>query len=338
MSSSQEFEMDLRAGSMSDFVVRRRRPTLVTLAVVTLATLAGSLALAFLVTSKTLLALSLAMLIGAASWYAIYAIQQTQDLLMATEFQNALFSSAIGISHKFCLILKHNGTITYLDRAFQDMFPNFFSQPHRTIDVWLNQSKVAPEEKDEIIQAVAKGGFSKIICVMRTPGEGYYKLVISVEPIVKPQGFVLLRGREFIENRSSAGSPDVFQKFDTLNRSFISLFSQVVGTMNMGVCMTGPVGNILYANGVIEKWLGFSDGEIVSCGFKLQDIIQYDREGHDLAEPEDLEVPVHLQMKHGGIMRVFLSQRVIRDEKKKVLGCVALLHSLTSNPIPMKPV
>ena len=172
---------------------------------------------------------------------------------------------------------------------------------------------------------------------MRTPSEGYYKLVISVEPIVKPHGFVLLRGREFIENRSSAGAPDVFQKFDNLNRSFVSLFSQAVATMNMGVCMTGPVGNILYANSIIEQWLGFAEGEIVSCGFKLQDIVQYDREG-EFVEPEDMEVPVHLQMKHGGIMRVFLSQRVIRDEKKKVLGCVALLHSLTSNPIPMKPV
>ena len=328
---------DLRSAALPDFIARRRIPPVVVLAGVLSAVLLVVLALVLLVPDRAYLAICLTVLIGAAVFYVTTTVQRAYDLLIATEFQNTLFSSAIGISHKFCLIMKQDGTITYLDRAFQEMFPSFFQQPHRTLDVWLEQAKVAREEREEILAALERGGFSRVVCVMRTSGDGYYKLVLSLEPIVRPHGFILLRGREFIENRATADAPGVFQKFDQLNRSFISLFSQVVSTMNMGVCMAGPAGNILYANRVLEQWLGFGDGEIISCGFNLSNIIQLERDPRDYIELIDREAPVQLQMKHGGIVRVFLSQRVIFDDQKKVLGCVALLHALGDTvPTPLE--
>lgn len=330
--------MDLRAGAVPDFVARRRSPVLFTVVVITGVCFLLSCIFLFLIENTLWRVVLLATTFAAFCSYALIKIQHTHDLLMATEFQNALFSSAIGISHKFCVIMKQDGTITYLDQAFQELFPSFVQQGKRHVDVWLEQSKVAREEREEIVQALKRDGFSKIICVMRTANEGYYKMVLSVEPIVRPHGFVLLRGREFIDKRAVGDAPEAFQKFDQLNRSFISLFSQVVNTMNMGVCMMGPVGNIIYANKILEGWLGFTEGEIISSGFQLRDILHNEREAHDMKNPEDIEAPTYLQMKHGGTLRVFLSQRVIRGEDNKVLGAVALMHSLTSaNPIPIQP-
>ncbi|NBX04157.1 MAG: hypothetical protein EBR02_08915 [Alphaproteobacteria bacterium] len=331
--SKMPSEGELRSATAPDFISRRRIPGAFMFASIFFATLIVVALLVFVIKNLLLLVFLITVIIGVAAWYATFTLQRQQDLLLATEFQNALFSSAIGISHKFCLIIKQDGVITYLDRPFQDMFPAFMQQPQRTLDALLDQAKVAREEREEILTAVESGGFSRIICVMRTSGDGYYKLVLSVEPIVRPHGFILLRGREFVENRSSDNAPGVFQKFDQLNRSFISLFSQVVSTMNMGVMMTGPAGNILYANTVIERWLGFADGEIVSCGFNLSNIIQLDRDAKDYVELMDREVPVQMQMKHGGIVRMFLSQRVIHDDQNKLLGCVALLHALSSTTI-----
>jgi PAS domain-containing protein len=326
--------IDLRAGSVPDFVARKRTPVLISLASIAGVGLLLSCIAVFWVNDPFVRVFLLTLILGGVSFYSLFQVQRTHDLLMATEFQNALFSSAIGISHKFCVILKRDGTITYLDQAFQELFPNFIQQPHRHLDIWLEQSKVAREEREEISQALLRGGYSKIICVMRTASEGYYKLVLSVEPIVRPHGFMLLRGREFIDKRSANDAPEAFQKFDQLNRSFISLFSQVVNGMNMAVCMMGPVGNIIYANRVLEQWLGFTEGEIISCGFTFKDIMQVERDLGNLQEMEDKEIPIHLQMKHGGTLRVFLSQRVIRDESNKILGCVALMHSLSNNPVP----
>jgi len=313
------------AGGVPDFAARKRYPAVVTLMMVMVVTLLICILLSLLVQNRTLLVAALFAIIGGAGWYATLAVQRSYDLLLATEFQNALFSSAIGINHKFCLIIKQDGMITYLDRAFQDMFPAFLRQPQRTLDVWLDHSKVTREDREEILASIERGGFSKVIFVVRTGHDEFHKIVMSVEPILRPHGFILLRGREFIEKRSSEGMDSAFQQFDMLNKSVVTLFSHVVGTMNMGMYMTGPLGNIIYTNSVLDQWLGFADGEIISCGLSLKDIIHPDSGPHAVAI-ENREMPIMLQAKHGGKVTSFLSQRVIRDDHGKITGCSALLH------------
>lgn len=311
--------------SIPDFAIRRRNPAVVTLFFVLFGVMVLCLALSMIVQERTTLMLILFIIISSAAWYATLAVQRSYDLLMATEFQNALFSSAIGVNHKFCLIIKQDGIITYLDRAFQDMFPNFLRQSQRTVDVWLDHGKVAREDREEIFATIERGGFGKVIFVVRTAGDEYHKIVMSVEPILRPHGFILLRGREFVEKRVNDGTPSGFQKFDQMNKTVVSLFSQVVGTMKMGIYMTDPMGNLIYANPVLEQWLGFNEGEIVSGALALKDIISNDGSLR-LSDLEDAEATVLMQKKHGGMLKTSLSQRVIRDEAGRVTGSSALVR------------
>ena len=46
--------------------------------------------------------------------YAEIQLQRSRDMVLSTEFQNALFASALGINNKFCLIIKRDGNIHML--------------------------------------------------------------------------------------------------------------------------------------------------------------------------------------------------------------------------------
>ena len=258
-----------------------------------------------------------------AGWYIVIVVQRNRDLVLATEFQNSLFASALGINNKFCLIIRPDGTIVYLDRSFQDIFPEFIKQPRRTIDVLLDQGKVEKEESDKIYTAIEQGVYAKVVLNIRGTGKIFHKMIVSIEPILRPSGFILLRGREFIESRSSEDDLDN----DPMSKSSITLFSHVMDTMNMGVYMTNPTGGLIYVNPVLEQWLGYKGSEITNQNLSLQDIISQGGKRSEYIEPDNYEGEVILLKKTGGAMKSFINQKIIQDDNGRIVGCTALVHN-----------
>lgn len=320
-------DMDMTTSGAQDFVIRRRAPTIPQFAFILFIAILIALSLIAAVMDKTTLALILVLLTGIVGWYVMLILQRSRDMVLATEFQNALFASALGINNKFCLIIKRDGNIIYLDRSFQEMFPDFIKQSRRTIDMLLDHGKVSREESSKIFSAIERGVYDKVLFDIRSSDGRYYKIVMSVEPILRPSGFILLRGREFVEQRSAAESNGA-KLPSPLNKSNITLFSYIMDSMNMGVYMTDPTGNLIYANPTLEHWLGYQEGEISARNLSLQDIIYQNSSRTDTIEPDDFEGEVTLQKKVGGTLKAFINQKVIRNEQQALMGCTALLHNV----------
>lgn len=319
-------DLDLDTSGARDFVIRKRTPTILQLAVLFSVTLLASVSIVVAVTDKFILTLLLFALIGFAGWYVIVTMQRGRDLLMATEFQNALFASALGLHNKFCMIIRRNGNIIYLDRLFQDMFPDFMRQQTRSIDALLEQGKVSRADSEKIYSAIERGVYEKVIFDIRGGDSRFTKVVMSIEPILRPSGFILLRGREFIETRKATDPAGKASSSNLMSKSSITLFSHVMDTMNMGVYMAGPTGSLIYVNPVLEHWLGYNEGEIGGSNLSLQDIIHQGGSRPDAIEPGDYEGEIMLQKKTGGMMKSFINQKIIRDDNDKILGCTALVH------------
>jgi two-component system, cell cycle sensor histidine kinase and response regulator CckA len=318
-------DLDITSNGARDFVIRKRSPSILQLLLIFLGVLLTAISITLTIADKMALIMILFILIGVVGWYVLIQIQRSRDLLLATEFQNALFASALGINNKFCMIIRRNGNIVYLDRSFQDMFPDFLRQSRRSIDVLLEQGRVSREDGEKIYSAIERGVYEKVIFDIRGSGNGLHRVVMSIEPILRPSGFILLRGREFVESRA-ADEADASRQ--ALNKSTITLFSHVMDTMNMGVYMTGPTGNLIYANPVLEQWLGYRDGEIGSNNLALQDLVPHGSNRPEAIEPGNFEGEVMLQKKNGGMMKAFINQKIIRDEQNKVMGCTALVHHI----------
>jgi PAS domain S-box-containing protein len=315
-------------GASRDFVIRRRYPAIYHLAAVFFSIMLAVTSLSTSVEDRVTMVVSVAAILLIAGWYVISVIQKNRDLVLATEFQNALFASALGISNKFCVIIRKDGTIIYLDRSFQEIFPDFLKQPRRTIDALFDIGKVSKEEANKVFSAIEQGVYSKVVFDIRGVGNEYHKVIMSIEPILRPSGYVILRGRDFIESRSNQ---DVQANMMTINKSSITLFSHVMDAMEMGVYMVNPSGDMVYVNPTLEKWLGYQDGEIARNNMSLQDIILHHVTRSDRIQPENYEGEISLQKKTGGMMKAFINQKIIRDETGRMLGCTALVHQYSES-------
>lgn len=319
-------DLDLLTNGAQDFVIRKRTPTLVQLFFTFLVVLLLSIGIILKLEDRFTQAMALIFLTGLASWYVIVQMQRNRDLLLATEFQNALFASALGLNNKFCMIIRRNGNIVYLDRMFQDMFPDFLRQPQRSIDVLLQQGRVSRTDSEKIFSAIERGVYEKVVFAIPGAANAPNKLVMSIEPIMRPSGFILLRGREFIEARAAGDPESKFTPTSIMSKPTITLFSYVMDTMNMGVYMAGPSGSLIYVNPVLEQWLAYKEGEMLSGTLSLQDIIHQSGKRAEAIEPDDYEGEIMLHKKTGGTMKAFVNQKIIRDEQNKVIGCTALVH------------
>lgn len=316
-------DMESAVDTARDFVARRRAPSLFQMIVITTLCAVVGVGLLLSIDNRWTASITLVALLALACWYVVVQLQRHQDLLLATEFQNALFASALGLNNKFCVIIRRNGGIVYIDRAFQKMFPDFLRQSQGSIHTLLERGKVSEEDSNRIFSAIERGVYEKVVFDIKGSDGAFSKIIMSIEPILRPSGFILLRGREFVESRASNGE-DVPSTL--MSKHTITLFSHVMDTMNMGVYMTAPDGGMVYVNPVLEQWLGYGEGEITARNMALQDMVHQGNARPDRIEPGNFEGEVMLQRKTGGVLKSFINQKTIRDESGKVVGCTGLVH------------
>lgn len=188
---------DLAKGKYSnDFFIRDRSPNIVQMLLFIGAVLAIAIFTTYTVDQKLALTALLFILFGCISWYATLNVRNNHDLVQATEFQNAVFASALGMNHDFCFIVGlKDRDIFYFDRPFQTVFPHFFEQPARSLEAFFDQASISPENRQAFISLLDQGSPQNIVLDVQ-PDDKSFKATFSLEPIPRPKGFVLVRGRK----------------------------------------------------------------------------------------------------------------------------------------------
>lgn len=321
-------DMGLDAIGARDFVARQRTPTYSQIVIIMLSAFLIGVSIVVSIKSTGALVTTLFALFGLIGWYVIYQLMRSRDMLLATEFQNALFASAMGLHNKFCLIIKRDGTIIYLDRSFQELFPDFTQYNHRSVEMLLKLGKVSTEQSEQVINSIARGTYERAIFDMSDARGMPHRIILSIEPITRPAGFIMLRGREFVENRSGKVSDATApgKGSSIFNRTSMTLLSHVMETLKMGTYFTSPTGAMVFCNPILEEWLGYDEGEIVGRNLSITNLIPVGRNDNMSAEPIDLEGVVQMEKKVGGYIKVFVNQRIIRNEHGQVMGCTAVVH------------
>lgn len=322
-------DMGLDAIGARDFVARQRTPTISQIVIVIISAFLIGISLVVSISSKFILISTLFGLFAVMGWYIIYQLMRSRDMMLATEFQNALFASAMGLHNKFCMIIKRDGIIVYLDRSFQGLFPDFLKSSSRSVDMLLVQGKVSKEESARVLAAIERGTYDKVIFDIMDAQGLLHRIVLSVEPITRPAGFIMLRGREFVEERTASRDAVVAGSTNMFSRSSVTLFAHIMESMKMGVYITSPTGSIVYCNPVLEEWLSYNEGEVVTRNLTIGHLIPQNRNEHITLENSDADGTVMLEKKIGGFVKAFLNQKVIYNDNGKALGCTAVVHLFT---------
>jgi PAS domain S-box-containing protein len=325
-------DMGLDAIGARDFVARQRTPTVLQVGIIFLSAFLIGVSIVISIPNVLMLITTLFALFAIIGWYVIYQLMRSRDMLLATEFQNALFASAMGLHNKFCLIIKRDGSLVYIDRSFQTLFPDFTKNSNRSVALLLHQGKVSREDADRVQNAISSGTYEKVIFDITDAQGIIHHVVLSVEPLMRPSGFVMLRGREFVEDRS-VNRMETGTSGALLNKSSVTLFSHVMESMKMGLYITSPNGSIVYCNPLLEQWLTYNEGEIVSRNLSITNLVPLARNTNMSADLIDVEGTVQMEKKVGGYVKAFLNQRIIHNDDGQVMGCTAIVHLYNDEPV-----
>jgi hypothetical protein len=185
---------DLANPSAGDFVVRTHFPSARHMVRLMLGAFIVVFGVVVLVRNDTLVGSLMCVLVGSIMLSLGRTIEKHRAIINATEFMNAIFSSVLCNGYRFCTIIGQDGSIIYFDRGFQDVFPEFVAQPKREIDVLL--SLYMPDSAQaERFRQVAAGGASYTLTIPAGSNQVAQSFEVSSEPVPRPKGYVLLRGK-----------------------------------------------------------------------------------------------------------------------------------------------
>lgn len=187
----------------SEFAPRVRLPTLAQFVIIFFVDFFIVCAAYYICTTFTQFALMCLVMLALTDTVMIWSVQRSRDQVLVTEFQNALYSAALSINSQFCIILRKDGTIMHTDVGFRAMYPQFQRMQHRMVDDIFQLAHLSKEEVERVYQMIASNTSGHQLVVMRD-GDGLaHKIMLYVDPIRRPQDYVLLRGRSFVEYRLS---------------------------------------------------------------------------------------------------------------------------------------
>lgn len=260
------------AKAPQDFQSRNRLPSFIQFLLIFCALYVG-LILYFSV-SKNLIGFSIwsFILMAGTAGFITYIVHYNRDLVLATEFQNAIFANALGMSYLFSLIVRRDGSIVYVDLGLQNYFKGFSRHKHRHTDDLLDIANVSDEHKNAIYNSLRSMQRERLLFTVTQSDGSKHDLVLSLDPIVKPGNFTLLRARAYsekrVDGRNSSGANQPVS-VDTL-QSFVSLGNR----LPLGIFSANAQGKIVYINAITEFWLGYAEGEILRLGLNIEDILR----------------------------------------------------------------
>lgn len=320
-------DLKTRNRPASDFILRRYDPSLLKLVAVGFVTLGSAVGVISLLLPPFALTVTLTLMMGGLGAYVYVKLQRIRDLLLAAEFQNALFASSLSAGYNFCFIATKEGSITYMDNGTQRLFADGLKERQLTVAGLLKFSKLPSVDQDRILDMLMQTEPQRAVCEMRLSDHRMHRVALSVEPISRPEGYVIVRGRDYVESRDNTGKIGAPTVNPLLSQSTIGMFSTVMDRMGVGFYMADTTGNLLFANSTLERWLGFEAGEISKGKMTLRDVL-HGISAVDALNPSDFDGEHALLKKQGGLIRAYINQKIVYGDGKRPLGCVTMITNL----------
>ncbi len=310
----------------SDFIVRKRRPfAMQILMVFIMVCISIYLAAVFMdgADGGMLFSAVLVFTIGMLGWFTIYLTQRNRDLVMATEFQNAMLASAAQLSTRFCVITKRDGTIVYIDPGFQKTFPHFIQTGSHTIDGLLMSAEVPDDIYKQISKTLEKQAPLNITIPFKSPTGKPMPMVVSIDLLPRPRGYFLFRGRDYVEKRHAAEGTMALAEPPQQT----SLFTAAMRSLPGAAVLFNANYEVVYASPVFEELLGFGKGELQAAQLRYEHLC-YQYEGHPAAKivGGDFDGAITLHRKDRSLIALYGVQKRLQGNENGIFLLVEPLE------------
>jgi two-component system cell cycle sensor histidine kinase/response regulator CckA len=258
-------------------------------------------------------------------------ILKNRNIIMASEFQNAIFAGAAKLVTEFCIIIRNDGKIVYVDQAYSNrLFGN--SKQDASVETLAKRGILNKKEKDKLLSALTEGKSQTInFSFPNSPNEelplafsiepiGVYsknensnKLRLAVRPIERPSGYFLLKApRE--EKIEVEDQKDIYLK-----------------KFSIGSYLLKTNGEFKEVNSVLEANLGYGDAEIIGLGITFKDLFYEEETAKKLSDSSECwQAVLPLRNKENMIVSCLIDHRVNKDKNGKILQRYGLILPFSS--------
>lgn len=266
--------------------------------------------------------------IAALCLYVVYSKQLNLDLVMSTEYQNLMFAQAVRVGCDFCMFVRRDGTIIYASDGMNSVFPSYDYAEAQALDGVFELAAVRQVDRERILGAIRSNSNDNLIFPIPAAAGGNKNYVLTVEPLPRPAGFSVVRGREYLGVRTGSQLlPDI------LRSTSVDKLDHMLATTPAALYTTDPFGRFEYVNPALEKMLGYAPGGIIDGKLSLHHLLfslgeQVITEEYALSDYTGQAV---LLRRGSGRVGAALHQQVLRDAQGKVIGATGTL--LSTNPV-----
>lgn len=251
--------------------------------------------------------------------HALYSIQKSLDLIMAVEFQNALFTSALNLRVDFTLILQRNGSIVYVDRGFREIFPEVRTIDDKVLDYLTENMRMDSRTKDRFFNAMRNYDYEQIMVEFAREEGQFEKYMLYMSPLPRPQGFFMIQARRFVEVRNAGDAKPGPMPLNLSARTMIESFPSAA-------YMLDEEGRILQCNSELAKLLGYKNPR--ECLADMTDLSSLTTRPEALLidyKPQAYDGSIDLTQRDGTPLRVSLRQNPLMAGEK-IIGALGLVQ------------
>lgn len=317
-------ETEFVSPGQMDFVPRERRSQIWKVVIAFSITIAIIFVLAFAPNTlggSTISAFVSMGSVGVLCLYIVFRKQQNLDLVMATEYQNMLFAEAVSLGSNFCLFVRRDGTIVYANPGLRKVFPSFAYTDAQALEGVFEQGGVPKADRDRVMGTIYSSSSDRLVFPIRQNGE-VKEYVLTVEPLSRPGGFAVIRGREYRGQRAGMQLlPDV------LRTTSADKLDHLLAASPIGLYVTDHFGRLEYTNPAMEQMLGYHAGELLDARIAVHRLF-FQLSGQPI--PDDYTLSDYtgeslLLKKQGSLLNAKLHQTIIRDADGKILGATGTI-------------
>ena len=323
-------ETDYSSPSLLDFVPRDRRNQSIRLVIGFIIT-----AICMLVLNTTYgaensnlpLIFSIFML-GLLCAYTVVRLQRCLDLLTTTEYQNLLFSQSLACGTSFYLLVRRNGAIVHVHSGLGALFANANYSDSRALETIFSQGGMGKDDRERILGAIHNHLSERIVFSMTLPSGDEKSYMLTVEPLARPAGYLLVRGREYHGERAGSAPAPAPAPLDIMHpTSTDSKRDHMLEHTPIAHYATDAFGRFEYANSALEKMLGYEPGALIEQRHTLKDILFQVNEKtiSDDYTIEDYSGKAVIEATDKKHFECILFQTLMRDEQGKPIGATGTI-------------
>ena len=259
--------------------------------------------------------------------YVVYHEQIILDLVLSTEYQNLLFSKALELGSSFFMIVRRDGTVVHSSDGLADILPGFNYPQSQALDGLFTLGTVRKTDRERIMSAIYSQTNEHLVFPIIAQYQTPKDYIITVEPMPRPAGFCVVRGREYLGQRKS-----LLRLPDSLSATSMDMLEHLLATTSVGHFTTDSYGLFEYVNPAFETMLGYAPGEVVESKLSLHHLF-FSFGAFALTEEYslgDYAGPAIIAMKNGARSNVSVRQLVVRNAHAKAMGATGTIVAIAA--------